>query len=208
MKIYKYLSNKNASSLCQSGVLRIGTIYEYRKEELFGKEIGDIDEGKKIKLWELSGKMYEKGDVPEVFFESGAIKMGEGVKIGGTGPVRLVESCPNYFIYSASLSFETSLFGSIDKEYDACVQIRDCDKFANAITKEIERPFLGWHGCVYGPKTTKDLTDRTNDHTIRKEIKYEYQKEIRAIWGPVSKETKGQLIKVSNVRIYCKKYGC
>ena len=48
--LYKFLNRKYALSFMGTGELRIGTLYEYRKSEIYGSEIGDREEGSKHTL--------------------------------------------------------------------------------------------------------------------------------------------------------------
>lgn len=46
MVLYKYLKSEYARNLINGGIVRLGTLYEFRQGEVYGEAIGDRDEGK------------------------------------------------------------------------------------------------------------------------------------------------------------------
>ncbi|MBQ0714438.1 MAG: hypothetical protein KBT56_04645, partial [Paraperlucidibaca sp.] len=45
MRLFKYLPKEYLKAFFRTGSLKLGTLYEYRKVEVYGTVIGDQDEG-------------------------------------------------------------------------------------------------------------------------------------------------------------------
>ncbi len=72
--IYKSMKREYAEALVSKGQLRIGTLYDFRKEELYGSEIGDKSKDEKgVRLCFLildSGRRQSLGTEEELAMES------------------------------------------------------------------------------------------------------------------------------------------
>lgn len=75
--LYKYLKKEHAHSLLSKGIIRLGTLYEYRNIEKHGSVIGDDTEGKKSASMPIDDAFWSKQyhpDFADNFFHS--LKMG------------------------------------------------------------------------------------------------------------------------------------
>jgi hypothetical protein len=96
--------------------------------------------------------------------------------------------------------------------YDACLEISHPLGFVAAINREM----LPLVECVYFAKVEYTTRARPFDDTSRrkhagliKELKYAYQKEVRALWlppGPLDTPIQPKLLCVPDARQFCKEF--
>lgn len=182
--LYKYMREKYARRFVEEGVIRIGTLYEYRDTESHDTRVGDDAEGRKSAVMPVSDMtITDQEEVPEF--------VRDRIKIGTNTRVRMInskfavsEESPDFYVYSLAAEYSEALMR--DFEYDACVRIEDPEQFLDELNACF-RPhgeFIGLHRCVYMPREVSHTEQHAVHPALIKEPHYSNQKELRAIWKP------------------------
>lgn len=195
--MYKFSSIKYNEQLFKIGILRIGTLYDFRNQE-HKKGILDRDEGKKtivhnvqnIDITDSKNLTKEEKDIKEAWEKQGSIKIEEGGRIIANNIISNKNiNSKNYFIYCTSSSLDARKKFR-ETEYDSCYEISSPTKFFNEITNMLNRitpvKFLGYHNVHY--KERKEKYEKNGNNIppfLIKELEYKGQFEIRAIWEPI-----------------------
>lgn len=195
--LYKYLRRKHLNRFRNDGEMRIGTLYDFRKEERYGSVVGDSDEGTKI----LTTDGYhfldtnDSATIPDWFkshFEKSIrIAPGGSLTIHARAGVRTRLTAPDRYVYCVSTEFDKGIL--LNGEYDCCIQIVDSERFFEEITIRLSRfaVWLEFSPCVYRSRLVLGDKDDGLDPALIKGKRYTYQREARAIWeaavdGPLS----------------------
>lgn len=207
--IYKYLPLEFASGLTEKGVIKLGTLNDYKNEDYYGKDIGDKDEGSLTEWTRSNYKNVKQSDLNKI--ETQIFNIPNGVK----GVV--IENClsavtqraKNLYVFSASRVFNVELMRMISKDYhtkyDACIKIKNPDKFANTISDVFKDfgKFEALSPCFYISRTQyygKPLPPPV----FIKEPRFQYQEEIRAVWNPINKEKiQSTILEIPELKNYC-----
>jgi len=200
MKMYRHNSKKYNDLLFNLGILRVGTLYDFRKSE-HKKGISDSKEG--IKTIIHSGSIHidstenlddSQKNMLKGFEELNAIRI-EGncknITINNCHASKQVNS-DNYFILCIAL--KSDLEGEFEG-YDSCYEISEQDFFFNEITYRLNKiipvKFLGCFQVIYRDREEKWQENGNKLHpALIKELEYKGQYEVRAIWEPLNKNIK------------------
>lgn len=152
-KLYKYINNEYAEKFFSSGLVRIGTLYDYRKNEIYGPQISDKDEGIKSTYINDDKMVWEKPeDVPE--FARDIFNLESGLKVnlyGSGGNIRIVKKyvSPDCYIYCVSETFDKNMMRRLG--YDTCIEINDPINFSIAFSKCLNKDIKNIHlgKCEY-----------------------------------------------------------
>jgi len=192
--------------------MRIGTLYDFRRSEEFGEEIGDKDEGRKSITMELKPGHYDinnpiPSDAPiNVTFKPGGFMSfaGEGVRIG-TG----IED-QDAFIYC--LTEENDPVQLAKLGYLSGFEVHDVSGFHDAITSVLSNKvgafsFARVGKCVYKSRD-EDYNSVTGvPPTLIKEPKYSYQREYRIVWRDIRiQDYQPIVLNVPNARKFCHRF--
>lgn len=192
IKGYKYLRRKYAAALL-SGSTRLGTLHDYRREEL-GHGIADPNEGRK-RLHHQATHFDVQGGTPEgdAFKHMGLnVASGASVKFEGVRLVREIDH-PDVFVWCCASVLDAEITKELDGA-ETCVEIADLGGFFREITAALNkvRPvkFLGMQEIKYLPIDQPwNGIDLGLSAAFSKEPgAYGAQHEIRAIWAPLDDE--------------------
>ncbi len=186
--IYKYLPKQYAQSLTCDGNIKIGTLYDYRNTEEYGREIGDENEG--ISIEYSHDKEAKRGDNLNPL-ESTAFQVGPGMTLIGNYIERKHVS-PNLYLYCASSIYDIAILNRLNEDfpennYDACVKISNLKDVVEEISRALSGKalFAGCIPCSYRNRKFHYSESESHPATI-KDPEYSYQEEIRLIWEPKS----------------------
>ena len=187
MKLYKYCSNTHGASFLSNGSLRIGTLYDFRNTEKYGKQVADRHEGSK----KLAGEIRNLDAESHKTFPM----LAGLVNIQGSGTVgklivtnHVVES-PDLFVFSCATdySLDAHAVWKQHEGYDFCYRIWAPDLFFLAITNALGSgyTFLG-AGTVHYSDEIDFFGPSANIHPalVKRETDFNTQNEFRAIWQP------------------------
>lgn len=204
--IYKYMEYKHARDLVCSGSFRIGTLYDYKKTESHGYEIGDEIEGQKIIRCEqnLIIKDFNQPQNFDKYFPQFA-----GVETIDNITLTNDLSSPNIFVCSFSNSFDITTMKRMG--YDSCVKILDLNKFLTYYFKKIIKKGLAtgrYATCkelLYTDNKEMDISDAHDRPAWEmKEMRYQYQDEYRAVFEATNpKKIEPIILKSYGAKKYC-----
>ncbi len=156
--LYRYTKKKWAHLFFETGQLRLGTLFDYAKNESYGDAVFDRHEG----YCPFNG--------------------------GTVGPdgrsVILLRFARNNLVLCLSDSHEYSLYEEFDA--DCCIRITD-DRFFKEIDKVLQQEFTSTllRPVTYLDKTRLDCApDYVDFAGAIKDKKFRHQKEVRALWEP------------------------
>ena len=198
--LYKYLKKEYVDRLFSDGELRIGTLYEFRNQEL-DQFRGDKDEGKKEiydHVKDITITDPSKNNPLNSFVQQ-YINIEDSAKNFRISNCTFSQSLnsPNFYIYCMSKCFDTHLFDKF--ETDVCVKIKSPYKFIKCISKNFRNiaSFVSLSPVMYGSRNQPyDRHDKYHASII-KTVEYKKQKEVRAIWVPINEsEVNSMIIKI------------
>ena len=181
---YKYLKKEHAHSMLEYGRLRIGTLYEYRDMEKHGSVIGDDAEGKKSAFMEVGTETWSNDTQPNFTRDFFKAIDGGSFTISGITLEKPKES-PDFYLYCCTTEYSKDVMEEFG--YDACVIIRNPERFFRALSKSLRHKvssFQGVYECQYRERRVSHERETDAHPAIIKAPKYQNQKEIRAFWTP------------------------
>ncbi|HCX4700527.1 TPA: hypothetical protein PRU86_004251 [Escherichia coli] len=181
--LYKYIKSEHAEMFFANGTLRIGTLYDFKKNEAFNKAIGDNKEGSHFPFMDTDQTLHaDQMTDSQSAFLAGFISMGAGSSITG---INLVQEITSEDFYIFCMTTEPSRKAMEEFNCDKCIEILNPNSFISALTRKIKRTAgdLAWQGEItYMDKEYSYLTETKLHPAQTKDIEYSYQKEYRAIW--------------------------
>ncbi len=214
--MYKYLKKEHAELLLLHGYLRVGTLYDFRKNE-HKKGIADPKEGKKTvthhienlhvnsKNWKTKSNTLNYRSLKQ--FGMNANKVANLQLQDATFISNFNTS--DRFLFCTSKKIINDAENNLEG-YNYCLEIIDPFEFFNCISVELNKVkpirFCGWHEVTY-----KDRSEKWNGENfgiapeLIKEKFYKDQSEIRGIWEVIgSLEINPEFIISKDIRNYVK----
>lgn len=201
----------------RDGTIRLGTLYEFRDEEMHGNAVGDAGEGKNTQaLTAVDTEEFDllSNDERAVFARKvfkGWDEFPDGtnltIRMMPNSRLELYENSPDLYTFCSSLKFSESDMARMG--YDSCLHIKDIDMFFYEITKSIASFVKGMTGnaVMYSDRVRPYDSEAEVPPAFIKPRAYEYQTEFRAVWSPSKEEEiKPVIIKCPDARNYCEKY--
>lgn len=191
MEIFKYGKREHIESLISDGIIRIGTLFDFKNEEVHGQEIGDQKEGK----LRIQGDIINNG--PASNLARYQILRGFVDGEGFVGRVVITDSdivSPDLFIFSSASGFSVDAlkrwYRDPKAKYDACCRISSARLFCKALSRAIEHK-AKFEGMVevtyYDNSTPVDVHSpvaQLHPAQIKGGVNYGHHREIRAAWKP------------------------
>lgn len=213
MKLYKYMDRKYCDLFFETGQIRIGTLFDFRKEDVHNKAVGDKREGVQTKVMELSKSLYTAtADAAQMEFLSNFFVFAPGCSGVITGNPTFVHelSEPDYFIYCTTTTYSPKVMIE-EFEYDSCIEILDGEKFIY----EMHRVMRGYtkrmvSGVVRYDRSKLNYNQQLNYPSVMlKEARYAYQQEHRVVWVPKDHLSSGKAlepfcINIPRAREFCR----
>lgn len=202
-----------------AGTIKLGTLFEFRNEELHGVSIGDCDEGRETRVFTHSEiQEFELlSDDPRAVFARQVLKGWDEFPTGTKLKIRMMPSSrlelygssPNYLMHCSSLKFDRR--GMIRMGYDSCVSIKSPYMFYLEISKALEDLFKFEIGApvIYSNRIIPYNTEPESHPAFVKPVSYHYQSEFRVVWSSKSaQEISPRIINCPEARQYCDVYCC
>ena len=194
--MYKYNENRFTESLLNLGILRVGTLYDFRKSE-HKNGIADPTEGKKtvnhhiedLHIPDSSDSKYKESS------DARALEAFRAIKIEGATNITIQNSSlsqvfdvPDCFIFCTSKIKSKKVMQQFEGA-DSCLHITDTRAFYSHLTDVINAivpvRFKGIHEIIYQDRHEKwNEFDWGHHPAVIKEREFSDQYEIRAIWEP------------------------
>ena len=193
MEIFKYTRQKYKQAALERGSIRLGTLFDYRKTESHGIQIGDEREGRITLEGTLENLTHEHTEGHSALER--LVKLGPGATIGKLVVSNLRLESENLFVFSTSSAFSELALLEWNKDpharYDSCYQINSARLFFKAISQAISdrATFLGFGSVHYydssAPIQLASPLARLHPGQLKGGITHGHQIEIRAFWRPI-----------------------
>jgi hypothetical protein len=173
--------------MIREGTLRLGTLYDYRALEEHGQQRGDSEEGRRT-VWSHDKSSKPLDQLNPLEQKAIRIPLGSGTVEGNY--LEREEQSINAWIFCASIVFDMSiarrLSADCDEDYDACVEILKPESLCELISACLRSKarFVAFQECVYADR--RQHYANAPHPAILKDPRYAYQREVRAIWQPIS----------------------
>ena len=209
MTFFKYLEPRWAAKMVERGVIRIGTLLDFRRIEALGAERGDEHEGMRITQTDGKAGSFSGSDIPDFLRDSLRIPEGVTLEFAEGAVLRQHASVPDMYVYCVCSVYSDELRGTFG---GACVAITDSDEFFSAVSRRLNEP------DAYGVRRGTDFTlapceyeSRTEtwplrtlyNPVFRKPPEYAHQLEVRAVWRAPAKELSPLDLAVPEIVNYC-----
>lgn len=206
--LYKYLPKQYANNMMNLGQIRIGTLLDFQDEKSYGSVIGDQTEGyRQVSVGDRSGGEAVNGQVGGVTFENFSFK-------GGGMTIRQSVQ-HDYYVYCTSYDRDIAIQNAFS--VDAAVEIFDVEGFFRSVTEQLKAlKYTSDNGflqkCIYEDKQVYIAPQKGKvnyNHPVtpvwrQKEVKYAYQKEVRALWTPTNPKLVPIAIEVPDISNFCR----
>ena len=124
------MESKHADRLMRQGILRVGTLYDYRQDEKYGTARGDKDEGVISTYSADTMELWRRETIPD-FLRKHIKGKGKYWKIKGI-EFSETKTSPDYYVFCVSEEYNHNLM--IEFNCDSCIQIDDPVGFFSLIT--------------------------------------------------------------------------
>ncbi|WP_151946922.1 hypothetical protein [Aliarcobacter butzleri] len=209
--MYKYSNKKYNELLFKMGIIRIGTLYDFRSSE-HKEGISDPSEGiktiihnKNLKIDSMMNLSKEQESILKGYEELGAFKIGKNCKNITiiNNQVKKQINSDDLFIYCTASKF--NIITEFEK-YDSCYKITHPNEFYNEVTIALNKikpvRFLGFYEVTYKNRTEEWIENGNKLHpALIKGLEYSNQAEIRAIWEPLDKSKGIEPIKLASYKL-------
>ncbi|WP_225031756.1 hypothetical protein [Paraburkholderia sp. XV] len=184
--LYKYLARRHAEGLITEGSTRVGTLFDFRREEL-GRGVADPDEGKLRVDRSIVGELKIDRGTP-----SAEMMRFFGVDVVGSASIENIHfrreiEHPDVFVWCCSTVHSKETMSSLEGA-DTCVEIRNAGAFFDELTAALNavRPveFLGFREVTYVPRdqTWESYSPLMSAAFVKEPAAYGAQNEVRAVW--------------------------
>lgn len=185
---YKYTTRKNAMYMVNNGFFRIGTLFDYRKNEIHSDGVADSEEGQKT--LDMQGHVIDtlqpesvpdmvKPYIDEHFIAGQTILIAE----------QITYRSPDLYIFPTSKKYDIKLMRKINPQYDTCVEIFNTQAFYKALTDSmIAQGYTASvaisSDIIYMARIQHVKNDSRIPPHFVKDVSYRYQNEYRTVWLP------------------------
>lgn len=204
--LYKYIKRCHANSLLNEGILRIGTLYDYRKTEKYGTVIGDNEEGISRIYDDVNYDFSKPEELPPIAHEVFNIKPHLKNSYAKNFRIIVNRQSINYYLYCMSEIAERTLLD--DFGCDCILEIVQPLDFIHSINNELNK-LSKIKGKVFIMKCIyrESLMDHANlkskiSPCLLKEKTLKNQREVRAIWTPQDANIEPIMISCKNAKQY------
>ena len=179
-RVYKFCEKQHVSGMVNDGVVKIGTLWDFRKHE----SASTRDQSEGLEMSRLAGTtLFDALPATSIAHELFSIASGSNFIMTNTGFSR------DYNCYAFCFSYELSASVAQSFSYDAVVEISDIYLFAQKII-ELHSQFKGW-GYMCGPvsyaKATLSARLPAREELLsafEKDVSFKENKEGRVIFLP------------------------
>lgn len=188
MRLFKYIESKYLDGFIRHGTLRMGTLYDFRKTEVYNSAIGDAEEGISSQSHYFSHRFTLQNSTNDLRnWANQIVKTPENSNDfafeGFT--LRLENNSPDYYIFCTSMEFDRNVMEN-DFKCDCCIEILEPYIFIQKIKKAVrdKAKYVANKKVVYENKHLA-YNQQLNQHpAITKDPRYMNQCEHRTIFSP------------------------
>jgi hypothetical protein len=200
--LYKFAKRKWAHAMCSAGIFRIGTLYDFRREE-HAECIADKDEGKRNTFERIAKTILTAES--QSWVSKSAMTIMPGIKVEVKNSTFTAPSnSPDCFLYCFSETSESSAVST--NNYDAVVQITNPVEFAHhlAVAAHLSRIIVTGQ-CRYIGRHHEIGNDPDVAPVFLKPESFCFQREWRSVWEvPAGRVAQPFLVHAPDARKYCR----
>ncbi len=196
--IFKFLSEEYAKSLIEKGVSRIGTLHDFRRDDLYEGEILDRDEGRVTVSLTVNTEEAEAGILDvyrEKLEDQWHVEDWSIDQVENDVEIKATFSAPDCYIHcSSKYLFSETMVQQVKDGNNYCVLITDFNDYYHSLPIDADYQFLGVFECDYSGRTYIDSIyeiehfKRFYEKPIElirvKPETHQKQHEVRAVWWP------------------------
>lgn len=190
--MFRYSAKKYTDSLFKMGMIRVGTLYDFRKSE-HKQGIADPQEGKKEIFHPVDKIHVADSNSPEArIVGQFGFKIGKGATNVTFQNLTFARNfdVPDCFILCSSCEYSKKTMDEFEGA-DSCYKISNPHMFYSLITKTLNTItpviFQGVHKVIYQDRKEKwNGRDWGHHPALIKEKEFSKQEEFRAIWQPLN----------------------
>lgn len=216
--MYRYTENKHLESFMNQGVIRVGTLHDFRRNE-HGKGIADTEEGKKIVSHYIEDRTITEDDmIAPSNKDSRAMKSFGLITLSGGSTITMrdvhtakkIEHPDCYILCSSHVASKETMaeFGGAD----SCIQIVDVAGFYRCLTESLtkknggELDWFGHHNVLYRDRNEKWNGENWGDSpAVIKSKDFAKQFETRGIWAAKNLQPiKPEFVQDARLPRFCK----
>jgi hypothetical protein len=201
--LYKFMSRRYADAALRSGDFRIGTLFDFRRAEHYGAQVGDAGEGTIERHRKVIEDKWSAETVPD--FGRGLFNFDEGGFVTFKNLTMIYhEGVPNYYIYSTCSALDRDVMASLG--YDSCLVIVQPSLFFQALSHRLRHRavFEDVRPCVYTDRTLMEGESPRFHPALVKPKTFSNQKEVRAVWKPLTTDIAPILVRSRKAASHCK----
>lgn len=198
--MYRYSSQRYNSSLLTIGVIRVGTLHDFRNME-HKKGIADPQEGKKIVSHRIDQLHIADTEYPNIKsnIDVRALDAFRAVKMSNSKDItfRNISLCqrfdePDCYILCSSKICSKETMSQFEGA-DSCVEVVEIESFYRILTETLNSRtpviFRGIHEVIYQNREEHWNGQNWGQHpAMIKEPDFKKQGELRAVWQPRSNQ--------------------
>ena len=181
--LFKYTRQEHADAMIRRGSFRIGTLYEFRKVEAHGPEVGDEGEGTKQVFDIANGHWRDVTARPNLAQRFIAADPNANITFKNVG-FQVDHEAPDAFVYCVTAIMDHRAMR--DFGADTCVEITNPKRFFEELDHVLRTRHLVGESvtapCFYGERRRHIITDGNLHPAFLKPPRYAYQREIRVVW--------------------------
>lgn len=210
LQVFKFCKSKDMKSLVERGSVRIGTLFDWRKQEKYGEMAADQSEG--ITQTPFNIIFYDHRFI-------NAMQIDSRVWVDGDKPSQIrhfkneVLRTPNLYTFSTSATYSEEIHKKwFESEgYDACYRINSTRLFSKAISRRLaSSTLLLFEPVLYFDElqTNQELNGTFHPAMLKKINTFGGQHEVRGLWqshdtnSPIEPVVIGE----SDAWKYCEEY--
>lgn len=189
--LYKYVLADHAAAMVKYGRIRVGTLFDFRREEDHGRQIGDAREGSVVTTERRDPSLTPAQRGPSPLADR-IFNNVPGYRIANFGAEFSVEEAAgNCFVYCVSEKLSSALMKEMGK--DSVVRIADASVFVRAVDAAVRRQHPGLlaveaQSCLYEFRDRDASQPLIDSIFVKDPVLYGHQAEFRLCWrGSVGK---------------------
>ncbi len=201
--LYRFMNRTDARSLVRQGQIRIGTLHDFRRTEEYGDERGDAGEGTATIY---TSEDFELGDnSPEDRFVRGTFFTDRSKRAVIQNIRFQVPVDANVYVCCFCDKLDPNV---MDDFGPVAIKVIQPAKFVEEIAralwqKKLLGPQMALAPCKYGSRE-RDVRTKLLHPAFLKPSRYAYQREVRAIFTPMSQELEPVIIESNALRRLCR----
>ncbi len=193
---------EHAEALVSKGQIRIGTLYDFRKEEIYGNEVGDKSEGS-ARVNGFQAQLPKRFDPIKFMGKQPLLTMYAGGHLTRDKRHKVHSfTTHDVYVFCAAWELNTNMDPAFGR---SVVVIRNVQSFVSAIARALPASILKWDigRCIYSDKENVAKLKNLPSLPFWKPERYAYQDEWRAWFMSSEDHIKPEIIESFEIAKHC-----